>query len=140
MRKTTPAEHTAVHSTSLLANALTHTNPSSSNSNPIIERVRLCPIFVSVNNISQTTKKPMSISINNSSPSSNLHLGLLEDDENKMRMLVDTGATMNSGNLTCHLWVMSECPEIVREFIQYGGKSDYDVVKLLAALDLDTSQ
>ena len=51
-----------------------------------------CPIFVSVNNISQATKKPMPISINNSLPSINLHLGLLEDDENKMMMLVDTDA------------------------------------------------
>ena len=57
-----------------------------------------------------------------------------------MRMLVDTSAAMNSGNLAYHLWVMSECPEMVGEFIQCGGTSDYDVVKLLAALDLDTSQ
>ena len=57
-----------------------------------------------------------------------------------MRMLVYTGAAMNSGNLAYHLWVMSECPEMVGEFIQCGGTLDYDVVKLLAALDLDTSQ
>ena len=82
----------------------------------------------------------MPISINNSLPSVNLHLGLIEDEENKMRMLVNTGAAMNSGNLAYYLWVMSKCPEMVVEFIQCGGKSDYDVVKLLAALDLDTSQ
>ena len=57
-----------------------------------------------------------------------------------MRMLVYTGAAMNSGNLAYHLWVMSECPEMVGEFIQCGCTSGYDVVKLLAALDLDTSQ
>ena len=57
-----------------------------------------------------------------------------------MRMLVDTGAAMNSGNLACHLWVMSKYPEMVGEYIQCGSTSDYDVVKLLAALDLDTSQ
>ena len=81
----------------------------------------------------------MLISINNSLPSVNLHLGLIEDDENKMRILVDTGAAMNSGNLTYQLWVMFEYPEMVGEFIQCGGKSDYDVVKLLAALYLDKS-
>ena len=82
----------------------------------------------------------MPISLNNFLPSVNLHLGLIEDEENKMRMLIDTGAAMNSGNLAYYLWVMSKCPEMVVEFIQCGGKSDYDVVKLLAALDLDTSQ
>ena len=81
----------------------------------------------------------MPISINNSLPSVTLHLGLLEDEENTMRMLVDTRAAMNSGNLAYHLWIMSECPKMVGEFIQCGGTSDYDVVKLLVALDLDTS-
>ena len=56
-----------------------------------------------------------------------------------MKMSVDTGATMKFGNLLYHLWVILECPEMVGEFIQRGGKSDYDVVKLLAALDLDSS-
>ena len=92
------------------------------------------------NNISHATKKPIPISINNSLLSVNLHLGLIEDDENKMRMLVETGVAMNLGNIAYHLWVMYECLEMVGEFIQCGGKSDYDVVKLLAALDLDTSQ
>ena len=82
----------------------------------------------------------MPISIDDSLPSVNIHVGLLEDDENKMIMLVDTGAALNSGNLTYHLWVMSKCPEMVGEFVQCGGKSDYDVVKLLAALDLDMIQ
>ena len=57
-----------------------------------------------------------------------------------MRMLVETSVAMYSGNIAYHLWVMSECLEMVGEIIQCGGKSDYDVVKLLAALDLDTSQ
>ena len=82
----------------------------------------------------------MPISINNSLPSVTLHLGLLEDEENTMRMLVNTGAVMNSGNLAYHHWVMSECTEMAGEFIQCGGTSDYDVVKLMAALDLDTIQ
>ena len=56
-----------------------------------------------------------------------------------MRMLLDTGAAMNSGSLTYHLWVMSQCPEMVAEFIQCGDGTGYDVVQLLAALDLDSS-
>ena len=58
-RNTTLVEHTVVQSNSLLANYLIHINPSSSNSNSIIKRARFCPIFDSVNNISQATKKPM---------------------------------------------------------------------------------
>jgi len=44
-RTTTPAEHNDVQSNSLLANSSTNTNPSSSNSNPIIKRACFCPIF-----------------------------------------------------------------------------------------------
>ena len=45
----------------------------------------------------------MSIPINNSLPSICLHLGSVEDEENKMRMLLDTDAAMNSASLTYHL-------------------------------------
>ena len=55
----------------------------------------------------------MSIPIKNSLLSVCIHLGSVEDEENNMRMLLDTGAAMNSGNLTYHLWVMSQYPEIV---------------------------
>ena len=54
-------------------------------------------------------------------------------------MLLDTGAAMNSGSLTYHLWVMSQCPEMIGEFIQYINGTEYDVVQLLAALGLDSS-
>ena len=57
-----------------------------------------------------------------------------------MRMLLDTGAAMNTGSLTYHLWVMSQCPEMVAEIIQCGDGTGYDVVQLLAALDLDSSR
>ena len=88
----------------------------------------------------QSTNKSMSISITESLPSVCLHLGSVEDEGKKLRMLVDTEAVMNIGNLLYHLWVMSECPEMVGEYIQCGGKSDYDIVKLLEAIDLDSSQ
>ena len=48
----------------------------------------------------------MPIGINNSLPSVSLILGILEDEENKMRMLVDTGAAMNTDNFDFHMWVM----------------------------------
>ena len=60
-------------------------------------------IFVRVTNISSSPKKPMPISINNSLPSVCLHLEILEDDENRMQMLVNTGAAMNTGDLKYNL-------------------------------------
>lgn len=56
----------------------------------------------------------MPISINNSLTSVNLHIGNPEDDESHIRMLVDTGVAMNTGSIEYHLWVMSQCPEIVK--------------------------
>ena len=79
----------------------------------------------------------MPVGINNSLPSVSLILGILEDDENKVRMLVDTGAAMNMGNCRFHMFVMSQCPDIVDEFLQYGKDTAYDDVILLATLDLD---
>ena len=54
-------------------------------------------------NISSPPKKPMPISINNSILSINLRIGNPEDDETRIRILVDTGATINTGNLQYHL-------------------------------------
>ena len=79
----------------------------------------------------------MPININNSLPSVNIQLGLAMEEDNGMRMLVDTGVAMNSGYSDYHLRVMSHCPEMVTEFLQCGENTNYDVVQLLAVLDLD---
>ena len=59
------------------------------------------------------------------------------DDNNCMRMLVDTGATTNSGHLDYHLWVMSLCPELIAKFLQCREDTEYDVVQLIITLDLE---
>ena len=73
--------------------------------------------LIIMTNIFSSSKKPIHISINNSLPSINLHNGNSEDDENRMSMLVDTGAAMNTGSLNYHLLVMSQYPEIVEEYL-----------------------
>ena len=78
----------------------------------------------------------MPISINNFLPSINLNIGPIMDNENTMRMLVDTGAATNTVNKVYHIWVMSKCPSMVAEYPEYGTDTEYDVVQLLAALDL----
>ena len=67
------------------------------------KEARWCAIFVHVNNVLSNPKNPMPIGINNSLPSISFILGILEDEENKMRMLVDTGAAMNTGNFDFHM-------------------------------------
>ena len=113
-----------------------HTQPIT---NPLLKRVQFCAIFARVNHVSQPTQKLMLIPINNPLPSICLNLGSVEDEKNKIRMILDTGAAMNPGNLTYHLWVMLECPEMVGSCIQCGTETGYDVVQILATLDLDSS-
>ena len=92
-------------------------------------------------NISSPPKKPMSISIKNYLPSINLHIGNLEDDENRIQIRVDAGAAMNTRSLEYHLWVIYQCLKMVEEYLQCGIDIVYDVVYLLATLDLkDTNQ
>ena len=61
-------------------------------------------------------QKPMPILINNYLPSINLHLGMVEDDENCMRMLLNTGAAMNIRNISYYLWIISEFLEMIGSF------------------------
>ena len=77
----------------------------------------------------------MLISINNSIPSVCLHLGTPEYDENRMRMLVDTESVMNTDNLLYNQWVISQCPDKVEEYLQYGQDMEYDVLYLPVAPD-----
>ena len=56
-----------------------------------------------------------------------------------MRMLVDTGATINTSNFDFHMWVMSQCLDNVHEFLQCCKGTAYDGVHLLAALDIKDS-
>ena len=66
-----------------------------------------------------------------------LHLGKSEDYENRMWILVDTGATIDTSNLLYHALVMSQCPEMVDKCLPCGKDIDYDVVRLLTSLDLN---
>ena len=100
------------------------------------KRPRFQTIFARMTSISSTPKKPIHISFNNSLQSTNLHIGNLEDDKNRMRILVNTEAAMNTGSLDYHRWVMSQCPKMVEECVQCGKDTVYDVVHLLAALNI----
>ena len=85
------------------------------------KRPRLFAIFACVFNPTSTSQKPMPIIINNSLPAIHFPLGKRKENaDDKMRVLVDTGAAMNSGNLYFHLWVMSQCLGLVVEYLKCG--------------------
>ena len=65
-----------------------------------------------------------------------LHVGIIVNDENKMTILVDTGATMNTEYLGYHKRGMSQCPSMVAEYLECGAYTEYNLVHLLVALDL----
>ena len=65
----------------------------------IDKRLRFHAMFTRMTNISSSPKKPIPISINNSISSVKLHIGNPEDDENRIRMCVDTGAARNNRSL-----------------------------------------
>ena len=79
-------------------------------------------------------KKSIPIAINSFLPFASLHLDIPKDDKNRMWILVDTRATMNTGNLQYHIWVMSQYPEMVDKFLQCSKYTDYDVIHSLVAL------
>ena len=67
-------------------------------------------ILTHVNNISSSNEKSMPIVINNSLPSINLHLGMVKDDKNHIRMIIDTGVAINTVKVFYCLWVISQYP------------------------------
>ena len=135
--KDTPTDQSNNFSVQPIASNSSTSNPPPNNSP--IKRARICAIFARVAHIYPSTQNSMPIPINNSLSSIYPHLGSVEDEENNMCMLLDTGDTVNSDSLTYHLWVMSQCSEIVGKFIRCGDGTGYDVVQLLAALDVDSS-
>ena len=57
-----------------------------------------------------------------------------------MRILVDTSAAMKTDNRNYNLWVMSQYPAIITEYLQYSLNTQQNVIQILAALDLNIAQ
>ena len=66
------------------------------------ERTRFSQISVFISNLNSSGKTLMLISIDISLTSMHLHIGLVENDENKLRILIDASAAMNIGKKGCH--------------------------------------
>ena len=61
-----------------------------------------------------------------------MYVGTIANDENKMRIPVDTGTALNT--------TMSQYPSTVAEYLEFGADTQYDVDQLLTALDLKGTQ
>ena len=105
------------------------------------KRTHFFAIYVTVSNINFANQKPFPIAIDNSLPSIKMLIGMLPDDKNKMSILVETRVAINTGDKSYHQCVMPQCPSMVAEYTECGPNIDYDVVQILAGLDLKgTSQ
>ena len=61
-----------------------------------------------------------------------MYVGTIANDENKIRIPVDTGTALNT--------TMSQYPSTVAEYLEFGADTQYDVDQLLTALDLKGTQ
>ena len=57
--------------------------------------------------------------------------------ENWIRILVDTDAAMNASNKDYHLLCTLQFPIMIIEYLLYIPETEYDVVQLLTALNLN---
>ena len=52
-----------------------------------------------------------------------------------MRMFVDSGAAMNSGNKRYHQQAMHRYPDMVAEYLECGPGTKFDIIRLRVAID-----
>jgi len=96
------------------------------------------PIMARITAMDVAACLPMPIQINNNLPCIDFCLGLKETQELRMRMLVDSGAAMNSGNKNYHRQAMHRYPDMVAEYLECGPGTKFDLVKLRVAVDSES--
>jgi hypothetical protein len=81
-----------------------------------------------------TRPPPMPVSINNGLP--NIVFPLSNGDSTIIELvaLFDTCGSLNSGDLTFHLWLAASYPDIVHEILFDDGPEGFDPIKLMGAV------
>jgi len=74
----------------------------------------------------------MPIHIDNGFPHIHLCLGSAHNME--LTILFDSGATLSSGYLPYHLWIMHENPNIVASFEGFDNANPFEPIKLGSAI------
>jgi hypothetical protein len=85
----------------------------------------------------------MPIAINNGLPHIEFNLGSDASLDPSLLGLMDTCGALNTGYLTFHLWLKSERPDLVAEFISFDDENPFEPIKLSGAIsdpaDFDAS-
>jgi hypothetical protein len=88
-------------------------------------------------------RPPMPIAIDNGLPHITFDLGSDAALDPTLCGLMDTCGALNTGYLLFHLWLMSERPDLVAEFISFDDDNPFEPIKLGGAIcdpvDFDSS-
>ena len=76
----------------------------------------------------------MPIAIDNGLPHITVSLGSDPNLDPTLRGLMDTCGALNTGYLKFHLWLMSERPDLVAEFISFDAANPFEPIKLGGAI------
>jgi hypothetical protein len=86
---------------------------------------------------------PMPIAIDNGLPHISFALGSDSHLDPSLNGLMDTCGALNTGYLLYHLWLMSERPDLVAEFVSFDDSNPFEPIKLGGAIrdpdDFDAS-
>jgi hypothetical protein len=76
----------------------------------------------------------MPIAIDNGLPHITFDLGSASDSDPSICGLMDTCGALNTGYLSFHLWLKSERPDIVAEFVSFNDGNRFESIKLSGAI------
>jgi hypothetical protein len=115
-----------------VSTATTETYPSA------LKCTRFCVIIVksfAARTVSPgPTLPPMPIAIDNGLPHITVTLGANPATDPTLCGLMDTCGALNTGYLTFHLWLMSERPDLVVEFLSFDDSNPFEPIKLGGAI------
>ena len=77
---------------------------------------------------------PMPLDVDNGLPGIELWLGRDTTSEFRLLMHLDSCATMDTGNLSVHQWLMTNHPHLVAEYIQYNNAHQFKPLQLVCAV------
>jgi hypothetical protein len=112
-------------------------------SQPILKKTRFFVLRVKSFSASPCVLPPMPIAIDNGLPHVTFDLGADSNLDPSLCGLMDTCAALNTGYLLFHLWLKSERPDLVVDFVSFDDSNPFEPIKLGGAIrdpsDFDAS-
>ena len=85
--------------------------------------------------------RPMPIDIDNGLPALSMRFGSTNENEVNFKVIIDSCAGLNIGNLRVHQWVATTYPHIVKEWVEFDDKEQFEPLALNCALkDLENTE